>query len=125
MTYLILALPLYYTLTYVNWFIKLIVWLCLFIANLAKCLERVQTEMLLAKMEKRNPFSFGNTRETQFLDGKQSFPCKEENELIAVIMVFGWILGPILEIFMFIFFPNVATTFAIYQSKMKKESKRL
>jgi len=102
---ILLLVPIFYLLTYVPWFCKFLVWIVLFCGKLAEPLQKIQTELALAQLQKRPAFGLGNDR--------------EENNKIMMMLVFGWVLFPLFEILTFYFYPNIATLCAIFKFILK------
>ncbi len=110
---IIVLIPLFYLLTYVNYYFKLCLWLCLLFVSIVKNLEKINKELV--------KYQFERVAANRFQDISTRRNIEKENELIQLLALAGLFITPLLEIICFYFFPNLATTCGIYQVFLYKK----
>ena len=117
MYYILLSLPLFYLLTYVNYYCKLLLFLLFLFVSICKNINinKIQSDLALLHLHSRAA--------TRFQDFSVKQRNEKENELLQLFILGGLFLSPLFGIILCCFFPNFVTTCAIcltlFQSKVK------
>ena len=107
MYYILLSLPVFYLLTYVNYYCKLFLFLILLFISICKNINinKIQSDLALLQFQSRAA--------TRFRDFSVKQRNEKENELLQLFILGGLLLSPLLGLILFFMVPNFATTCVI------------
>jgi hypothetical protein len=114
MYYILLSLPVFYLLTYVNYYCKLLLFLLFLFVSICKNIDinKIQSDLALLQLQSRAA--------NRFRDFSVKQRIEKENELFQLFVLGCLLLSPLLGLILFFLVPNFATTCVIclnlYQS---------
>ena len=107
MYYILLSLPLFYLLTYVNYYCKLLLFLLFLFVSICKNINinKIQSDLALLHLHSRAA--------TRFQDFSVKQRNEKENELLQLFILGALVLSPLFGLILFFLVPNFATTCVI------------